>query len=82
MNKALDLKQKRLDLSNAVLVLFDLIDTEGVTAPIDNQSGITKLRAVIDITDEIQGYYYHRNLQRMLALGVSPDSLLKMFKEE
>lgn len=73
-----DMKQACLDLSNAAIALFDLIDEDGVTAPMEGMDGIMKLKAVVDSSEKIRGYYERRNIQRMLALGVSPATLLRM----
>lgn len=73
-----DMKQACLDLSNAAIALFDLIDQDGVQAPLDDWAGVLKLKAVVDAGEVIRGYYQRRNIQRMLALGISPDELLRM----
>ncbi len=81
MDAHLDLKQACLDLSNAALALFDVVETEGLDAPLEDYDSMAKLKAVIDTSEEIRNYYYHRNIRRMLALGVAPQTLLKMFEE-
>lgn len=73
-----DMKQACLDLSNAAIALFDLIDADGVQAPLDGIAGVMKLKAVVDAAEEIRSYYERRNIQRLLALGVSPAELLRM----
>ncbi len=77
-----DMKQLCLDLSNSAIALFDIIDDKGIEAPLADYEAIQKLKTVIDSSYNIRDYYYRRNIQRMLALGVSPDSLLKAFSEE
>ncbi len=82
MSTQLDLTQACLDLSNAALALFDIIDAKGVNAPLEDHGDMMKLMTVIDSSEKIRAYYYHRNIQRMLALGVSPETLLRMGKED
>lgn len=73
-----DMKQACLDLSNAALALFDLIEKDGIDSPMDGLDNIMKLKAVVDHVETLRGYYARRNISRMLALGVSPTSLLEM----
>jgi len=82
MSTSLDLKQVCLDLSNAALVLFDVVETEGLNAPLEDCVAMAKLKAVMDTSEEIREYYYRRNIRRMLALGVSPETLLRMTEEK
>lgn len=73
-----DMKQKCLDLSTAAMALFDLIEAEGIDAPMDKIENILTLANVIEVGSEIKQYYAQRNIQRMLALGVSPAALLRL----
>ncbi len=82
MAEPIDVKQICLDLSNAALVLFDLVESKGDAAPLEDYNDMAILRLVVDKSEAIRSYYYHRNLQRMLALGLSPETLLKMVKED
>lgn len=77
-----DMKQACVDLSNAAIALFDLIEEKGVTAPLDNMEDLPKLMKVLSEAEHIRSYYNRRNIQRMLALGVDPQTLLKMAGEE
>jgi hypothetical protein len=81
MGSPFEMKQVCISLSDAALALFDLIDAEGIDSPVDSQEGITTLKAVMDATEEIKIYYTLRNIQRMLALGISPSTLLEKTKE-
>lgn len=73
-----EMMQTLLDLSNASLALFDLIDDGDITAPIDTDAGVRNLVLLLSKTEDFRQYYAQRNISRMLALGVSPESLLKM----
>ncbi len=81
MGSPFEMKQVCISLSDAALALFDFIDAEGVDAPVDGHEGIERLKAVLDATEEIRIYYTLRNIQRMLALGISPSTLLEEAKE-
>ena len=81
MGSPFEMKQTCISLSDAALALFDFIDVEGIDAPVDGHEGIAKLKAVLDATEEIRVYYTLRNVQRMLALGISPTTLLEEAKE-
>ncbi len=81
MGSPFEMKQVCISLSDAALALFDLIDAEGIDAPVDGHEGIERLKAVLDATEEIRIYYTLRNIQRMLALGISPSTLLEEAKE-
>lgn len=72
------MKQACLDLSNAAIALFDLIEEKGDMAPLDSLDDLPTLMKVINEANHIRDYYNRRNIQRMLALGVSPDHLMKM----
>lgn len=72
-----DMKQLCLDLSNASLKLFDLIDAKGIDAPLETMENVFVFGTVINKYREIADYYERRNIQRMLALGVSPATLLE-----
>ncbi len=76
MDTPADVKQACIDLSTAAIVLFDLIDADGVDAPMDDFVGIAKLVSVVNRAEEIRAYYAVRNVQRILGLGVSPEALL------
>lgn len=73
-----DIKQACLDLSNAAIALFDLVEADGIDAPMDGIENILKLKAMVDASEVIRGYYARRNISRMLALGVSPETLARM----
>lgn len=72
------MKQHCLELMNAAIAIFDLVEEKGIVAPLEDLDGVMKLKSMVDHANEIREYYYRRNIQRMLALGVSPESLLKM----
>lgn len=72
-----EMMQKCLDLSNAAQALFDLIESEDISAPLDSVTGVMILAAVVEPFEDIRGYYMRRNVQRMLVLGVSPENLLR-----
>ncbi len=74
----MDMKQACLDLSSAAIALFDLLEEKGDMAPLEDIGDMLKLVALVDKTTEIREYYFRRNVQRMLALGVSPEALLRM----
>lgn len=65
------------NLSTAADELFDLIDTGGTDAVLNDVQGVLKLKAVIDSFNVIRDYYLQRSIQRMMALGISPATLLK-----
>lgn len=77
MGSPFEMKQTCLYLSDAALALFDFIEAEGVEGPLTKLDGVMKLKDVIETTEEIRAYYSRRNLSRMLALGISPATLLK-----
>jgi hypothetical protein len=81
MNTA-DVKQVCIDLSTAAIALFDLIDADGIDAPIDSQDGVAKLVAVVDTVEEIRSYYAGLNIQRIIAMGVAPYELLANYRKE
>ncbi len=81
MGSPFEMKQVCISLSDAALGLFDLIDSEGIDAPVNDHDGREKLKAVMDATEEIRIYYTLRNIQRMLALGISPTTLFEKAKE-
>ncbi len=82
MGSPFEMKQACLHLSDSALALFDLIAAKGVDAPLEDYDGIAKLKNVINISEEIRDYYSLRNVQRMLALGITPDNLYKKLKEQ
>jgi hypothetical protein len=82
MGSPFEMKQACLYLSDSALALFDLIDAEGVEAPINDHNGITQLKAVFDTAEQIRKHYALHNIQRMLALGISPSDFIEKFKEE
>lgn len=67
-----------LDLSKAATDVFDLIEAEGLDAPMETVDHILKLKAIVDNTEVLRSYYFRRNIQRMLALGVLPSHLMEM----
>lgn len=72
-----EIKQKCLDASNAAIALFDLIDEHGKDAVLETHDG---LKAMMDLMVPVEGlrtYYQRRNIARMLALGVSPEQLMR-----
>lgn len=74
----MDIKQECLNLSNAAIALFDLIDEEGDDSPMSDVDNMMKFKAVIDSSEKIRGYYMRRNIQRMLSLGISPETLIRI----
>jgi hypothetical protein len=76
-----EMKQLCVDLSKAAIALFDLIEEKGLNAPLEDLDGAMHLKNLIDLSDDIRGYYMRVNLQRMMALGVDPADLLRMAKE-
>lgn len=77
---ATEMKQTCLDLSRAATNLYDIVDGQGIDAPMDELRHILTLQKIVAKAEEIRAYYFRRNVQRMLALGVSPESLNKMVK--
>ncbi len=75
-----DVKQACIDLSTAAINLFDLVDADGVDAPMDDFVGIAKLVSVVTKAEDIREYYAARNIERILALGTSPEVLLKTIR--
>ncbi len=73
-----DIKQVCLDLSNASIALFDLIEEEGESAPMEGLENIACLKKVIDNAYLIIDFYQRKNIRRMVALGVSPETILRM----
>ncbi len=73
-----DIKQVCLDLSNASIALFDLIEEEGESAPMEGLENIASLKKVIDNAYLIIDFYQRKNIRRMMALGVSPETILRM----
>lgn len=74
----MDMKQACLDLSNSAIALFDLLEAEGDDAPMEGLENIEKLKAVVDHAYLIIGHYQRRNIARMIALGVNPETILRM----
>lgn len=80
MDQATVLKQVCLDLSKAATDVFDMIDQECLDSPMDSVDHILVLKAIVDHAETIRGYYFQRNIQRMLALGVPPSHLVQMME--
>lgn len=74
----MDMLQTCLDVSNSAIALFDLIEKEGVDSPLNNIDNLEKLTNLIKDVKKIKEYYYRRNVQRMLALGHTPEDILKI----
>lgn len=72
-----DRKQDCLDLVNAAMRLFDMIEADGVTSPTETVENILVLKEIVDKAEKLRSYYFRRNLHRMIALGISPETLLK-----
>lgn len=72
------LMQVCLDLSKAATDVFDLIDEEGLDAPMETIDHILKLKAIVDNAETLRSYYFQRNIQRMLSLGVPASHLMEM----
>lgn len=75
-----DVKATCLDLSKAALGLFDIVDADGIDAAMENYDNILILKSLIDSAEEIRSYYERANIQRMLAMGVPPKTLLNWAK--
>lgn len=73
-----ELKQACVDLSNLWIGVFDVIDDDGIDGILTKLDGIMNLKVALDKTEAIRAYILQRNMQRMLALGISPAELLKM----
>jgi hypothetical protein len=81
MNDA-EVKQLCLDISNAAIALFDVIEEQGVDAPLDDLQNVIKLNDIISPVEELRAYYFRRNIMRMLALGVDPQDLIRLSGED
>ncbi len=81
MDTPADVKQACIDLSTAAIALFDLIDADGVDAPIDSHDGIASLRAMKEASEALRFYYAALNVERMVALGLSVKSLFRLIDE-
>ncbi len=77
----IEMKQACLDLSKAATALFDIIEAGGIDSPMEGLDNILILKDLNQASVNIIGYYQRRNIQRMLALGVSPETLLKMARD-
>ncbi len=73
-----DIKQLCLDISSAAMALFDMVDEKGVDEPLVDENGPFILKKLLDPTFEIKEYYLRRSIQRMLALGYSPEMIARM----
>lgn len=70
-----ELLAKLLDVHKASMAMFDAIEERGAAAPLDDPRLIISwLQPIRDIEE----YYRRRNVHRLLALGVSPETLLKL----
>lgn len=74
----MDIKQACLDLSNSAIALFDIVEEGGDDAALEGMDNILLLTTIVRLSDELREYYFRRNVQRMLALGVSPEALIRM----
>lgn len=74
-----EMKQICLDLSKAAGTLFDIIDEkDDINAVMDGALGVLALAEVMINTNKMREYYARQNIQRMLALGISPEELARM----
>lgn len=73
-----EMQQACLDLSNSAIALFDLVEKKGLSSPLEEVSDTLKLKALFDASTKIVDYYQHCNIQKMMALGVSPSAIFKM----
>lgn len=75
-----DLKQACLDLSNAALALFDAFERDGYEAMWvqDNADGLRAVMAMQNAHNTLADFLRGQSVRRMLALGVSPEALLKL----
>lgn len=55
--------------------MFDVIEEGGNAAPLDNPTTLLNMSKAYEV---IRGYYSRRTIQRMLALGVTPEQLARM----
>lgn len=72
-----DLKQACIDLSNTALAMFDAFEKHGLEAAWEDPFLIKQF---MEDHERIRGFIQRQVNQRMLALGVSPERLLKMAK--
>lgn len=75
-----EVKQACIDIWTNAMALFDAVEARGKDAPIDDMETLMKLTVLLDKTEEMRVYYAHRNIQRMMALGISPDRIMEMAK--
>ena len=80
-----DLKQACLDLSKAALTLFDGLEEHGVEAPWQGNvlkgEGMEYLLAIAEIRNSwftLSEFFARQSASRLLALGVSPATLMGM----
>jgi len=72
------IEQACLDLSKAALDVFELVDKDGIDAPMEGVEHILRLKAIVDNAEAIRSYYFRRNIQRMLAHGGPASHLVEM----
>lgn len=70
-----EMKQACLDLSNAAMEMFDLLDADGMEGPWNDPLVAVRMRNAFDAIAEPLGAMAVR---RLMALGVNPETILGM----
>ena len=72
-----NLKQACLDLSAAATDLFDRFDEHGIEAAWEGNGALVVVR-MQKAHEELRSFLSRQALQRMTALGISPETLARM----